>query len=158
MLFRSGSIQVADLIKMSQREYYDIGRLAYDHGWALAHYLNTSSKKEYSQVVPTYFYSLQQIVFPLLQRLSDLGESIYLSFEEGKKKNPIEEIFGGDEEEDGDLTPEEREEAREKRREKREEIARLKEQLEEAPDQAAKKAFEGIDLQQLQKDFEAAYK
>lgn len=64
---------VKDVIKMTQQEYYRYGRFAYNHGWTIVHFLLNSKNERYRQVIPTYFYAIQETCFPILEALSGEG-------------------------------------------------------------------------------------
>ena len=133
---------------MTKSEYYQIGRFAYDHGWALTHFLLKSKDNKYNQVVPNYFYTMQSITFPLLDRLAKLGENVS-SFDSIIERDwdDIEDLE--DLEDELDEMDEEAKEREKKRKERRE----LNKQLDDAMNVASEKAFDGIDRKKLHEDF-----
>ncbi|RKY18597.1 MAG: hypothetical protein DRP90_05425 [Planctomycetota bacterium] len=120
-------IPIAKLIKMTQAQYYRLGRFAYNHGWALVHFLLHSGDERYARVIPTYFYTIQELAFPILEKLSKAGMNVNRG--------------GGD-------APEVDASARQA----------LTAELRKVKDTALEKAFEGIDMQKLQKDWEDFYR
>ncbi|MFA4987446.1 MAG: DUF1570 domain-containing protein, partial [Candidatus Brocadiia bacterium] len=84
---RSGKqLQMPELVKMTQAQYYQIGRFAYDHGWALMYFLLHSKDKKYNVVVTKYFHTIQGIVFPILAQLADKGVDINKGDKKGDPK------------------------------------------------------------------------
>ncbi|GAB4154183.1 MAG: hypothetical protein Kow00107_04330 [Planctomycetota bacterium] len=121
---RDGSVlKMKEVLRWSQAQYYQLGRFAYDHGWALVYFLLHSDNKRYNEVLPIYFRTIQQKVFPALQALSEEGVDINSG---------------------GTDSPENRSEAWQI--------------LSSAQNDAMDKAFEGIDMDQFQKDFEDYYR
>ena len=132
---RSGTpraiIPLAKLIRMSQREYYRNGRFAYNHGWALVHFLLNSKNKTYNQVIYKYFYYIQKTCFPILSAIAEKGVDV--------NKGNANVNGGGGGEKDLDDIPEG--------------IIDVK-KLRTAQNDALEVAFQGINMDQLQKDWE----
>ncbi len=119
---RDGSLlNLEELMKMTQAQFYQIGRFAYDHGWAIVYFLLHSDNKRYNEVLPTYFRAIQEKAFPVLQALSEDGVDIN---------------SGGAGADPGSSW----------------------QVLSNAQNDALTKCFEGIDMDQFQKDFEAFYR
>ncbi|MFA4986970.1 MAG: hypothetical protein WC712_10330, partial [Candidatus Brocadiia bacterium] len=137
----NGVIPIKNLIEMTQREYYAEGRRAYDYGWSLVHFLQNSPNKQYNEVLPRYFYYVQSTAFPILLELEKLTD-----ITKNSRKGPKVTIDGADDEGD-----DKEDEAWEKKRE-------LTKQLDEVQAKAQETAFSGINIDQLQKDWEAFYR
>ena len=63
---RDGSVlKLIEMINMSQREFYRIGRFAYDHGWGFVYFLLHSKNANYNSIIPKYFSGIQKRTFPV---------------------------------------------------------------------------------------------
>ncbi len=131
-----GTIPLAELINMSQAEYYAKGGWGYPHGWALVYYLREEAGGRNRRILPTYYETLKAALVNVRA-----GREPWID-ENGKGTPPPsfveKQAEKADEKEDGKVAVKIRRSAQQEGEER-------------ARQYALEMAFEGVDLDLLEK-------
>ncbi len=139
---RKEAIPVSYLITMSDEKFDTFGARIYCYAWSLVHFMLNSKNKQYNAVIPKYFMEMQAITMPIIKKLLKKG----VNFD--RLIDYINDLI--EKEKSGKLNDEESDDFNE--------TYRMVKELRNAHKTAHERAFDKIDIDKLQKEWEEYFR